>query len=543
MQQTICAKVNSRLLTKASRLFTGSLEGRIIEVLQNARRAGATEVRITNKKGLVTVQDNGSGITDFQKLLDLGGSGWDEKLESGEDPAGVGFFSLAPREVNITSGNRSVTIKGSGWTGEAVEIKKPAKVVKGTVLSFKDDSAWDFETVEKHAVFSGMKVIVDGKYCHQMPFCSQDAAEYPNLGFRIEVTSEMSNYHQKWVHYYYQSKVLVNFHGQVVELDYWPGQSKNGLHIFVDLSQQTQIRLMLPARTKIVENEALKKLKEAVEIEFYRYFQRQKEHMLWYSEYLRAKELGVDLPEAKPTYSVGLLYSEYDMAVEVTTPKNFKLSDGYLCLEKDLDDEHAPTNAHLLAALGTFSSKPFVPVSINNGYFGYSWANLPKVTAVKITAGKERLRWNIQCCDLTCVETLSIEVCTSDGQKFESGVLMAVVNEPPTGTYKYYSEAVYVTPAARNELDTNHIWHHLGGYNEEGDCFETQEYEIQEQLNEFWSALVGPFEKMRQELISKINTEHRLYDKWQKVVITNDGTVTIHFTNGKTETVKRPPED
>ena len=89
MEHAICAKVNPRLLTKADRLFTGAAEGRIIEILQNARRAGATEVKITNKDNLVTVHDNGSGIDDFQKLLDLGGSGWDEKMEAGEDPAGA----------------------------------------------------------------------------------------------------------------------------------------------------------------------------------------------------------------------------------------------------------------------------------------------------------------------------------------------------------------------------------------------------------------------------------------------------------------------
>ena len=112
--ETIQAKVSERLLSKASRLFTGTLEGRVIEILQNARRAGATEVRISNKDGLITVQDNGSGIDDFQKLLDLGGSGWDEKTEAGEDPAGVGLFSLAPREVEIKSGNRKVVIDKKG---------------------------------------------------------------------------------------------------------------------------------------------------------------------------------------------------------------------------------------------------------------------------------------------------------------------------------------------------------------------------------------------------------------------------------------------
>ncbi len=95
--ETITAHVNQRLLTKADRLFTGTLEGRIIEILQNARRAGATTVEITNREGIVTVRDNGQGIEDFAALLDLGGSGWEEALEASEDPAGVGLFCLSKR--------------------------------------------------------------------------------------------------------------------------------------------------------------------------------------------------------------------------------------------------------------------------------------------------------------------------------------------------------------------------------------------------------------------------------------------------------------
>ena len=80
--KTIHARVNTRLLSKASRLFTGTLEGRVIEILQNARRAGATEVHIINKDGFITVCDNGRGIEDFSKLLDLGGSQWDDDFEA-----------------------------------------------------------------------------------------------------------------------------------------------------------------------------------------------------------------------------------------------------------------------------------------------------------------------------------------------------------------------------------------------------------------------------------------------------------------------------
>src|SRR5881396_3458342 len=97
--KTIQACVNSRLLKKADRLFTGTLSGRIIEILQNARRAGASKVKITNTDKGVIVRDNGRGIKDFSKLLDMGASGWKPSLEESEDPAGVGIFCLAPREV------------------------------------------------------------------------------------------------------------------------------------------------------------------------------------------------------------------------------------------------------------------------------------------------------------------------------------------------------------------------------------------------------------------------------------------------------------
>lgn len=538
--QTICAKVNPRLLTKADRLFTGSAEGRIIEILQNARRAGATEVRITNKDGLVTVIDNGSGIDDFQKLLDLGSSGWDEQLEAGEDPAGVGLFSLAPRGVTITSGSREVAIQSDGWTGVPVEVVQSKKPVRGTRLVFTDDKLWDFDTVEKYAVFSGMKVIVDGKFCHTMNFCSSEATDYPDLGCRIEVTSEISKYHSRWLPYYYRNRVLINFHGQVVELDHWPGNDRLGIYILVNLTDQTAIRLMLPARTKVVENAALEQLKAAIEIEYYRYFQRQKEHSLSYSEYLRAKELGIDLPEAKPNYSVNLLYDEHDLAVQMTEPKNFELSDGYLCQEGDLEGEHAVTNAYLLAALGTFKDKPFVPVSISNGYIGYSWANLPKVTSVKVAYGKERLNRWILSGSLHCVETLSIKVTTSDGKVFESEVPLAIVDQKPDDKCRWYDETVYITEAARRRLDDNNLWIHFGGYNDEGDTFETQEYEFGQEMKEFWAALIGPYEQLRGELFSKISQNLPLDRQWQRVVITEDGMVAIHFKDGHLETVKRP---
>jgi hypothetical protein len=408
MNQAICAKVNLRLLTKADRLFTGTIEGRIIELLQNARRAGATEVRITNTGNLVTIHDNGCGIEDFQKLLDLGSSGWDEQIESGEDPAGVGLFCLAPRQVTISSGHFSVAISPDGWTGVFLEVTESQNHINGTKIEFANDKPWDLETVEKHAVFAGIRVIVDGKYCHSMPFCGNESALYDDLGCRIEVTCDISKYHKIWPHSHYFRRVLVNFHGQVVEMDYWPGDSRHNIYIFVNLTEQTQIRLMLPARTCLVQNAALEQLKKAVEIEYFRYFQGQKEHSLFFSEYLRGKQLGIDLPEAQQQYTAGLIHDSYEMAIQVFPPKDFILQQGYLCPQEMDDCDTA--NAHLLAALGQFEKSPFVPVTIDSQFIGYSWTKLPQVTKVRVNAGEEILRHGIKSGDLVCVKSLAITV-------------------------------------------------------------------------------------------------------------------------------------
>ncbi len=44
--------------------------------------------------------------------------------------------------------------------------------VSGTILAFQDH-AWIFEVVEKYAVFTGLKVTVDGRECAREPFVSE----------------------------------------------------------------------------------------------------------------------------------------------------------------------------------------------------------------------------------------------------------------------------------------------------------------------------------------------------------------------------------
>lgn len=533
--ETIQAKVSERLLTKASRLFTGTLDGRIIEILQNARRAGATHVNIINKDGFVTVCDNGSGIEDFSKLLNLGDSDWDDAMEKAEDPAGVGVFCLAPREVTICSGNKKVCITEDAWTGKPVPIRGNSDSIKGTILVFKDEP-WKFDTVEKHAVFTGLTVTVDRKQCAREHFCSEKAVKYPALGCKIEVCQKkaLNEWHKPFRSGYYSKDILVNFHGQVVAFSYSP-VSESELTFLVDMTgEPTGIRLMLPARTQLIENKDFEELKAAIETEAYRFIQKRGSHKLPFAEYERAKELGIKLPEAEPVFEVGLLYDDVVEPIEVTKPEKFPLNKCYR-LSKNCEDacETNEANVHLLAATGKFE-EPFVPIRISSTYDGYSWANLPTVDKVKVTVGKELGSKGVWNETLVAIDSLQITVHTSDNKVFKSDVLMAVL-EKPRRKRTWCCQNIYVTLEARNQLSSTEIWFHLGGWNEDGDTYDTQLYYFEQDLEEFWAAIIGPGEYLRSKIRSCL---FGVVNDWKRVTFEEDETLTILYKDGTEKVYK-----
>ena len=535
---TIQAQVNPRLLTKANRLFTGSLSGRIIEILQNARRAGATEVEITNESGCVSVRDNGRGIDDFTRLLDLGGSGWEETLESSEDPAGVGLFCLAPREVLIRSRGFMARISGDGWTGDPVTIREDPEPIEGTLLRFEDEE-WAMSVVERLAVFTGMKVTVDGQPCAQEPFVTEGATHCPELGCRIEVreSQDLNSWHNSCKRgSHHSDNALVNFHGQVVAFDCHP-VSEHHLHFLVDMTGgPTGIRMMLPARTRLVENEVFEHLKKALELEAYRYLQRRGHHRLPYKEYVRAKELGVNLPEAEPTFSVGLLSTcDPPEPVEVTMPKDFPLEQCYR-FDPDYPDgaECDEANMHLLAALGKFD-KPFIPVGIHGRYDGYSWAKLPRVGKVDVSVGKQLHSGWLWAGTLTCVDSIAITAHASDGRVFSSKVCMAKAPQPPDKAPNWADDHVLVTPEAQERLCASEIWCHLGGWSDEGDTYDTQEWGFQQELDLFWMQLIGPDEQLRRSIL---DTLQRIEQKWKFVKVFSNGKIRIRFDDGSVKHIR-----
>lgn len=531
---TIKTRVNPRLLKKASRLFAGTLQGRIIEILQNARRTGASEVSIINRDGKVHVEDNSEGIEHVAQLLDLGGSDWGDATTVSEDHAGVGIFCLAPRQVTIRSKGKKVTIAENGWSGAAVAVEEDRHSRRGTSLEF-EDSPWTMDEVQPNAVFAGMEVIVDGEPCGQIRFVSDQAGHHPELGCRIEARPDhrLYKWHDGWSRGSGWGNVLVNFHGRVVAFRYQPVEEHSLFYLVNMTGEPTGIRLMLPAGTQLVENEAFEQLKQAIEREAYRYFQRKDEHRLAYARYLRARELGIKLPEAKPSYIVGLLWDNFPEPVQVHKPEGFPLSKCYRFDPDQRGRDMDEANAHILGAMGTFDNA-FVPVCIPGSHDGYSWSKLPTIQKVSVMVGKVLRESCLGSRKLLCVDSLRITAETSDGKTWSSPVCMAMGTEQTDKAKGQRDDTIYITPAARESLEPCNLWYHVGDFCEDGDPYETLFCSSRKEVDAFWGRLVGPDEGTRRRVLEAMEGFHN----WEQAALSTDDTLTVHFKDGSTRVIE-----
>ena len=191
------------------------------------------------------------------------------------------------------------------------------------------------------------------------------------------------------------------------------------------------------------------------------------------------------------------------------------------------------SNAHLLAAIGKFK-EPFVPVSISRSYDGYSWADLPTIGKVEVTVGKELASREIWNETLIAVDSLNIAVHTTDDKVFESDVHMAVL-EHQAKQRTWCCMDIYVTLEARSQLNSTDIWYHFGGWNDEGDTWNTQLYEFEQDLEQFWAAIIGPGEYLRSKIRECLLG---LVKDWKNITFEEDETLTILHKDG-TETVYR----
>jgi len=122
MTATVTLQVNqSRLIGNLKHSFTNQSTF-LSELMQNARRAGASEVRFEfHAPHTLVVIDNGHGIDNLQNLLTIAESGWEEVVCNEERPFGMGFMAalFASDKVTVSSHNKCLSFQRE----DAIQLK------------------------------------------------------------------------------------------------------------------------------------------------------------------------------------------------------------------------------------------------------------------------------------------------------------------------------------------------------------------------------------------------------------------------------------
>ena len=395
--QLIHARVSERILHKVDRLFTNRLTQIFVELLQNSRRAGATHVNVTasEKDGKTTIifHDNGSGIEDFASLLHLGSSDWDANTELREDPAGMGFFSLIHSGVDVASGSKFASITTAHFLGQqGVQVVDSDPVVPGTRLTFvRAESLGTVEHALKEvAKFGPIDVILNGAALIREDFL-KDAVKIKIVDeVRIGVFIGYSHPRNK-----------ANFHGSVIEihdselhidkvlLPKIVHGDANALHVHFDILETRKIRLKLPDRTALVEDESFKELLRAARIAMFEYLGEQPDHCAQYDLFREAHKYGVDLKESVPWLKPFHVLSANDNEpFDAPTPCRIQFDPALFALV-DLNDDtedHAAFTFELAAS--NFQKAPRVPLLMDRSFAGYSWYDaLPVYRDFALTLG------------------------------------------------------------------------------------------------------------------------------------------------------------
>ncbi|MBK9005251.1 MAG: ATP-binding protein [Sphingomonadales bacterium] len=298
----IRTQVAPEAIDKVTRLFNGSLTDIANELLQNARRAAASTIDITvgqpdDTGTTLTISDDGTGIPDPQTLLALGRSDWPSETCRREDPAGMGFFSLAGLTTRVETASFSMTIPHDAWTGNKdIEIE-PGTRQAGTAITFKS-TITSAEAITKRLqealLFYPLRATIDGEPVKQADFLLSADNIVTIGGLRIGVfKTELSPNHAN-----------INFYGLTLnhKLPAISEIEHSRWSVKVDIIDDPDLVLVLPARKELFQNEAAQRLARNCLEAIYRTIAAEPFHRLAFDKWQEACTF-TDLPPAKPILS------------------------------------------------------------------------------------------------------------------------------------------------------------------------------------------------------------------------------------------------
>ena len=318
---TIHARIHDSALRRVTRAFSSTLADIFTETLQNARRAGATRVRVVlgepepDGNAAVTVLDDGAGIADPAVLLSFGENGWSGDLVEREDAAGMGMLSLARRGCAVSSRPRAPgDAPASGWRvelasehflGEAEAEVRPevgAPFPHGTAVRFRALPTESEQTIHRALEAAALHYplpVLWGR-ADESP---RDAKTLPRRAFL-----DGAVHAQRWRGLalgVFRNRRFhaglhepdANFHGLTLNLRLPGADSVHGARFTVaaDVEDCPELELVLPARKEAVETPFLEELREAARRAIYRAMAADPDPRPAFEDWRRAADAGIDI--------------------------------------------------------------------------------------------------------------------------------------------------------------------------------------------------------------------------------------------------------
>ena len=312
---SIRARVHDGAIDRVTRFFNATLADAFVELIQNARRAGATRLQVVtdavpeaeDSGGIrVTVTDNGDGIADPAVLLSFGESGWDEDTARREDPAGIGVYALSKRGCTVSSRPRNADSEPiPGWratlTPDCFLGKEDAPVIAcdgapwphGTAISFMSEQTPQAikAAVDGAARHCPLSITFNGEATNRRAFLdgAVHVETWHGLAFGV-FRNRLTGFHTP----------DLNFHGLTLAVRLpTVGCIEGGTwSVRVDIEACPELELVLPARKEAVQTPFLDEMRNAARLAIYRAMASAEPapRVAW-TDRKKASDAGIEMPE------------------------------------------------------------------------------------------------------------------------------------------------------------------------------------------------------------------------------------------------------
>ncbi len=325
---TIRARIHESAVKRVTRTYAATLPEILAETLQNARRAGATRIRIAvdafdapnagdfpggDRPSLsVTVADDGAGIADPAVLLSFGENGWPDDLVRREDAAGFGFASLARRGCAVSSRPRSpsgdtrpgwrVDLAPEHFLGEAEADVRPedaAPFPHGTTVAFP--ATEPLSAIRNAAAAAARHHPLPVLFADRTEGGTSDGEPLPRRAFldgavhaetwRGLAFGVFRNRNAGW------NDPDLNFLGLTLAVRLPTVETVHGATwtVRADVQDCPDLELVLPARKEAVETGFLKDMREAARLAVYRAMAADPSPCPTFADQARARRAGIDI--------------------------------------------------------------------------------------------------------------------------------------------------------------------------------------------------------------------------------------------------------